>query len=96
MRSFLKAMSVGVLAFGVQPAVASTAARALLADDLALTNATCGCSARADCTCKKGQCKCAKCGNSAHSQLVAPLRGEQTKATLPQNARYDATAGVFI
>ena len=96
MRAFFKAVSVGVLAFGVQPAVASTAARALLADDLALTRATCGCSGRADCTCKKGQCKCSHCGASTRSSLVAPLKGEQVKTSLPKNARYDATAGVFI
>lgn len=102
--AFLKAMTVGALAFGAQPAFATDAARALLSDDLALTVAgaspkgsTCGCSGRSDCTCKKGSCKCAKCGHShAVKPMVAPLKGEPATTELPKNARLDATAGVFI
>ena len=61
--------------------------------------ATCNCSGPADCTCKKGECKCKKCEKHHRiqkTQLLEPLNGTPVTPVLPENARYDATAGVFI
>lgn len=59
-----------------------------------LLSARCQCGSKADCTCKKGQCECAKC-KKPRRQVVDALR-ESTPALKLDNARYDASAGVFI
>jgi hypothetical protein len=61
-----------------------------------LLSAKCSCGSKADCTCKRGKCECSKCkGRTAPRQVMDALRG--TPATLEtQEARYDASAGVFI
>jgi hypothetical protein len=59
-----------------------------------LLSAKCQCSSKADCTCKKGQCECARC-KKPKRQVVDALR-EQTPALKLEDARYDASAGVFI
>jgi len=59
-----------------------------------LLSAKCQCSSKADCTCKKGQCECSKCKHGAR-QVMDALR-EQTPALKLEDARYDASAGVFI
>lgn len=60
-----------------------------------LIAAKCSCSSQADCTCKKGACKCAKCGGSQY-RMFDSLKGEQDSLKIPQDARHDATAGIFI
>lgn len=55
----------------------------------------CGCRGAADCTCKKGSCKCSRCGTREHD-ILEKLSGEKDVLTVPENARNDATAGVFI
>ena len=58
--------------------------------------AKCSCSSAGDCTCKKGDCKCSKCGgHKPKIRMIESLRGADS-TDLPSNARYDATAGVFI
>jgi hypothetical protein len=59
-----------------------------------LLTAKCQCGSKADCTCKKGQCECSKC-KGRHRQVMDALR-QQTPALKLEDARYDATAGVFI
>lgn len=59
-----------------------------------LLAAKCQCSSKADCTCKKGQCECAKCKHGRHEVMDA-LRN-QAPAQKIEDARYDASAGVFI
>lgn len=59
-----------------------------------LLAAKCQCESKADCTCKKGQCECSKCKHGVR-QVMDALR-EQTPALKLDNARYDASAGVFI
>jgi hypothetical protein len=59
-----------------------------------LLTAKCQCGSKADCTCKKGQCECSKC-KGRHRQVMDALR-KQTPALKLEDARYDATAGVFI
>ncbi len=58
----------------------------------------CDCGGQADCTCKKGQCKCGKCGGAKLKKLrlFDSLKGESDALTLPNDARHDATAGAFI
>ena len=56
--------------------------------------AKCGCGSAADCTCKKGTCKCPRC-KKPKRQVVEPLKG-QTQAPRLHKARYDASAGLFI
>lgn len=58
--------------------------------------AKCSCSSQADCTCKKGECKCSKCNGHMKVRMIESLRGNQDSSELPLNARYDATAGIFI
>ena len=54
-------------------------------------------SSQADCTCKKGECKCSKCGgHKKNVKMIESLRDANDSTDLPMNARYDATAGVFI
>lgn len=65
-----------------------------------ILSATCNCGGPADCTCKKGECKCKKCDKHHRgvqkTLLLEPLRGVPVRPELPADARYDATAGVFI
>ena len=58
-------------------------------------NATCSCSGASDCTCKKGTCKCPKCSHPKKTyRMFESLKPVDVK--LPDTARLDATAGVFI
>jgi hypothetical protein len=59
-----------------------------------LLSAKCQCSSQADCTCKKGQCECTKC-KKPKRQVMDALGDQGTRLKL-ENARYDASAGVFI
>jgi hypothetical protein len=58
----------------------------------------CSCTNAADCTCKKGSCKCSKCGNRhrSPSRMIAPLKGRSATLKIPSGARRDATAGIFL
>ena len=56
--------------------------------------AKCTCSSSSDCTCKKGTCKCSKCQRPRHDMVKTLRRAAETPEL--QNARYDASAGVFI
>ena len=58
--------------------------------------ATCSCSSAGDCTCKKGACKCSKCGGHQH-KVMEPLHQEKTGSVeLPEGVPLDASAGFFI
>lgn len=61
-----------------------------------LIAAKCSCGSAADCTCKKGTCKCPKCGGKQQTRMFDALKGEQDLLKIPTDARRDATAGVFI
>jgi hypothetical protein len=64
-----------------------------------LLSATCTCSGKSDCTCKKGACQCKNCKKHhgvKKSGFVDPLKGTSRSSTLPGSARVDATAGIFI
>ncbi len=54
----------------------------------------CQCGSKADCTCKKGSCDCSKC-EKPKRQVMDALRGRPAELRL-QDARYDASAGIFI
>lgn len=54
----------------------------------------CQCGSKADCTCKKGSCDCSKC-QKPKRQVMDALRGRPAELKL-QEARYDASAGIFI
>jgi hypothetical protein len=56
--------------------------------------AKCSCSGPGDCTCKKGECSCPKCGG--HRRMIDSLKGSTEPQRVPGNARRDASAGVFI
>lgn len=58
----------------------------------------CSCSSAADCTCKKGACKCPRCRGHqrASGTLINPLKGSVDPQAIPAKARRDATAGLFI
>ncbi len=60
--------------------------------------ATCTCNGKGDCTCKKGTCQCKKCGKHGvkKTPFVEPLKGASLSPSLPDSARIDATAGIFI
>lgn len=60
--------------------------------------AKCDCHSQADCTCKKGECKCGKCGGhkKTNTRMIESVRDTNDSTEIPANARYDATAGVFI
>lgn len=75
----------------------SAAATSLKGDDGAPPSVSsgCGCRSAGDCTCKKGTCKCAKCGGH-HHKLIDSLRSGKEAIRLPETARRDASAGVFI
>jgi hypothetical protein len=75
------------------------AAQALTAQDPLrevdeLLSAKCQCSSKADCTCKKGKCECSRCKGGR--QVMDALRDEKSPALKLENARHDASAGVFI
>jgi hypothetical protein len=58
----------------------------------------CSCSSAADCTCKKGDCKCPRC-RSHHrgsGSVIGPLKSSVDPQVIPAKARRDATAGLFI
>lgn len=65
-------------------------------------SATCDCGGPSDCTCKKGECKCKKCSRHQvkpavkKTLLMEPINGRHRSPVLPQNARFDATAGIMI
>jgi tryptophanyl-tRNA synthetase len=59
-----------------------------------LLSAKCQCGSKADCTCKKGQCECSKC-KSGVRQVMDAVREQKPELKL-EDARYDASAGVFI
>jgi hypothetical protein len=59
-----------------------------------LLAAKCSCGSKADCTCKKGQCKCSKC-KGRHDVLEALQQQGGSEAAAPL-ARNDATAGVLL
>lgn len=59
-----------------------------------LLTAKCSCGSKADCTCKKGQCECPKC--KGRHEVMDALSTQQAPAMKIQDARYDASAGVFI
>lgn len=54
----------------------------------------CQCGSKADCTCKKGSCDCSRC-QKPKRQVMDALRGRPAELKL-QEARYDASAGIFI
>ncbi|RKH72340.1 metallothionein [Corallococcus aberystwythensis] len=61
-----------------------------------LLTAKCSCGSKADCTCKRGKCECSKCsGRHAPRQVMDALRGRPATQEL-QEARNDASAGIFI
>lgn len=74
---------------------ADTASRPL--DELdQLLSAKCSCGSKADCTCKKGKCECSKCnGRHEPRQVMDSLRERPARLDL-REARYDASAGIFI
>lgn len=90
--SFIKAVATGAMLFSTG-ALASGNPSAMLADKL--QPATCSCSSAADCTCKKGSCKCPKCGQHKNGMKMFESFKPQD-AKLPNTARLDATGGVFI
>lgn len=59
-----------------------------------LLTAKCQCGSKADCTCKKGACECARC-KKPKRQVMDALR-EQGAGLELEDARYDASAGIFI
>ena len=91
--SFLKAVAAGAMLMAPL-ALASGQLQTILADQLR-DNARCSCASAADCTCKKGTCKCPKCGNGKKAirmfESLKPMDGK-----LPDTARRDASAGVLI
>ncbi len=56
----------------------------------------CTCESAADCTCKKGTCKCPKCGKKSQMRMIAPIKGTRDALRLPQGGTRDASSGVFI
>ncbi len=91
--SLFKAFTTGSLLFS-SVALASGIPSAFRTDALEL-GATCSCSSAADCTCKKGTCKCPKCGQHKNgARMFESFKPQDAK--LPNTARLDATGGVFI
>lgn len=82
------------------PAVKPTEQTSIMQEIDTILAAKCSCSSASDCTCKKGECKCSKCGGAKKAtniRMIESLRGQDDGTILPaNNARYDATAGVFI
>lgn len=60
----------------------------------ALMAGKCQCGSKADCTCKKGACDCSRCKKPGR-QVMDALRGRPAELKL-EEARYDASAGIFI
>jgi hypothetical protein len=60
----------------------------------ALMAGKCQCGSKADCTCKKGACDCSRCQKPGR-QVMDALRGRPAELKL-EEARYDASAGIFI
>jgi hypothetical protein len=90
--SFIKMAAVGALVIGAQ-AFGANGEKNLLGSSAA----TCKCKGPADCTCKKGQCKCKSCGNGDKVQIFETLKGSHETTRLPDTARReDARGGVFI
>jgi hypothetical protein len=59
--------------------------------------AKCSCENAAECTCKKNSCQCKKCGlHRKPARIIEALKGAPQPLEVPAEARYDATAGVFI
>jgi hypothetical protein len=95
-RYVVKLAGVAALSLGGTWAQASSVDRASLPVGLT-TEAACGCSGRSDCTCKKGTCKCSKCGaHKVNTRIIETLKNTPVDTRLPATARLDATAGVFI
>jgi hypothetical protein len=91
--SFIKAVTTGAMLFSTI-GLASGTPSTMLADKLQ-SSATCSCGSAADCTCKKGSCKCPKCGQHKNSvRMFESFKPQDAK--LPNTARLDATGGVFI
>ena len=70
---------------------------ALVQAGRALLAAKCSCDSKADCTCKKGQCKCSKC--RGRHDVVESLQEQGTPQAVDApagSARNDATAGVLL
>ena len=59
-----------------------------------LLAAKCDCESKADCTCKKGQCKCSKC--QGRHDVVEALQQQGGGGQPVQDARTDASAGVLL
>lgn len=92
--SIFRAVTTGAMLLAPL-AFATGSPRGDLSLDLLRVDATCSCSNAADCTCKKGTCKCPKCGHSKKAtRMFEALKPVDSK--LPDTARRDATAGVFI
>lgn len=91
--SVFRAVTAGVMLLAPL-CFATGTPRSTLLDGLR-PNATCSCGSAADCTCKKGSCKCPKCGHDKKGlRIFEALKPVDSK--LPDTARRDATAGVFI
>lgn len=91
-KTVLKLVAVGALALGHQ----AFAHGAKVEADALSVAATCSCHNAGDCTCKKGECKCSKCGASKKASVINTLQAAEPKFELPKNARLEATGGVFI
>jgi hypothetical protein len=59
-----------------------------------LLAAKCSCGSKADCTCKKGQCKCAKC--RGRHDVLESLQEQGGGGQPVQDARLDASAGELL
>jgi|CXWL01.1.fsa_nt_gi hypothetical protein len=90
--NFIKIVALGSAIMGSQVAFASE----MVLADLPSASDKCSCSGASDCTCKKGQCKCPKCGKGGKARMFETLKGQSSNPVLPNTARLDATAGVFI
>ncbi len=96
-RFAVKFAGVAALSLGGTWAQASSADKAWMPAELSMESSNCGCSGRSDCTCKKGACKCSKCGaHKVNSKIIETLKNTPADTRLPATARLDATAGVFI
>jgi hypothetical protein len=84
---------------GVQPAPAEKQGSTLLPGDTRLA-AKCDCESAGDCTCKKGQCQCKRCGLGAAPRAAArvfpKLSGQANPLTIPASSKRDASAGLFL
>jgi hypothetical protein len=77
-------------------AQAATAHEALAEEGRQLLAAKCSCESKADCTCKKGECKCKKCGG--RHEVLEALQGQSGGQPLQhtRDAHGDASAGVML